>query len=112
RDEWDRLLIEDDPALASGNWQWVAAVGADMAQYPRIYNPHRQRLRCDPDGRYVREWIPELRGVPVEQWREARADSAQLPLDLSSPSGYPEPMLDHARAAREFLRRYRAFISA
>lgn len=112
RDYWNRLLVEDDPALATGNWQWTAAVGADMAQYPRIYNPQRQRVRCDPDGAYVRQWIPELRDVPVEQWRERRAESAQLKLNLSAPNGYPEPMLDHARAAREFLRRYRAFASA
>ena len=50
RDEWDRWLIEDDPALATGNWQWIAGVGADMAQYPRIYNPERQRRRYDPAG--------------------------------------------------------------
>lgn len=112
RDLWDALLIEDDPALATGNWQWAAAVGADMAQYPRIYNPQRQRVRCDPEGSYVRQWIPELRDVPLERWRENRAGSAQLALDLSAPNGYPEPMLDHARAGREFLRRYRAFVSA
>ncbi|MEO6836455.1 MAG: FAD-binding domain-containing protein [Candidatus Tumulicola sp.] len=112
RDDWDRRLIEDDPALATGNWQWIAAVGADMAQYPRIYNPERQRRRYDPDGVYVRQWVPELERVPMANWRGARADSPQLAFDLSSPGGYPQPVVDHGRAAREFLRRYRAFASA
>ena len=108
RDEWDRRLVEDDPALATGNWQWIAGVGADMAQYPRIYNPQRQRRRCDPDGTYVRRWVRELEGVPVAGWDEDRADSVQLALDLASPNRYPRPVVDHDVAAREFLRRYRA----
>ena len=48
RDEWDGYLIEDDPALAAGNWQWIAGVGADLAAYPRIYNPLKQARRFDP----------------------------------------------------------------
>ena len=64
--EWDRQLVEDDPVLAAGNWQWIAASGADMAQYPRIYNPERARRRSDPEGRYVREWIPELAHASAE----------------------------------------------
>jgi deoxyribodipyrimidine photo-lyase len=109
RAQWDRWLIEDDPALATGNWQWIAGVGADMAQYPRIYNPERQRRRYDPDGAYVRRWIAELQNVPMASWREP-ADSRQLTLDLASRNGYPRPVLKHERAARDFLRRYRAFL--
>ena len=75
RDEWDGWLIEDDVALATGNWQWIAGVGADMAQYPRIYNPERQRRRYDPAGEYVRRWIPELRQVPLEAWYGRPSDS-------------------------------------
>jgi deoxyribodipyrimidine photo-lyase len=44
------LLTEDEPALANTNWQWVAGVGADLAAYPRIYNPTRQARRYDPDA--------------------------------------------------------------
>ncbi|MBV8490332.1 MAG: deoxyribodipyrimidine photo-lyase [Candidatus Eremiobacteraeota bacterium] len=111
RDEWERWLIEDDPALATGNWQWIAGVGADMAQYPRIYNPERQRRRYDPDGRYVRRWIRELEHVPIGIWHGGRADSSQLVLELFSPQRYPSPAVDHERAAREFLARYRAFVN-
>ena len=65
RDEWDRFLIEDDPALATGNWQWVAGVGADLAAYPRIYNPVKQAHRFDPAAGYVRRWIPDSPGGPT-----------------------------------------------
>ena len=82
RDEWDRWLIEDDPALATGNWQWIAGVGADMAQYPRIYNPERQRRRYDPAGVYVRRWIRELRACRSRLWRAAREILAAAALAL------------------------------
>jgi deoxyribodipyrimidine photo-lyase len=111
REEWDRRLIEDEPAVATGNWQWIAGVGADMAQFPRIYNPDRQGRRCDPDGTYVRRWIPELRHIPPEAWRGRIADSPQLSLSLFERDAYPRPVVDHAVAARAFLARYRAFVS-
>jgi deoxyribodipyrimidine photo-lyase len=111
RDDWNRLLIEDDPAIATGNWQWIAGVGADMAQYPRIYNPERQRRRYDPEGRYVRRWVGELEDVPVETWYGRAVNSPQLALSLFAHDGYPQPYVDHDVAARAFLRRYRAFVS-
>jgi len=111
RDEWDRWLIEDDVALATGNWQWIAGVGADMAQYPRIYNPERQRHRYDPAGAYVRQWIPELARVPMEIWRGS-TESPQLMLALYAGEAYPQPAVDHASVARAFLSRYRAFASS
>lgn len=114
RDEWDRWLIEDDPSLATGNWQWVAGVGADMAQYPRIYNPQRQRQRFDPAGEYVRRWVRELEHVPVAVWnRGPEGEPAmQLALELFPPDRYPAPVLDHERVAREFLRRYREYVAS
>jgi len=111
RAEWERFLIEDDPALATGNWQWIAGVGADMAQYPRIYNPERQLRRYDPAGVYVRRWIDELRGVPLEAWEPRTRSSGQLRLALFAEGEYPPPVVDHAVAARAFLRRYREFVS-
>jgi deoxyribodipyrimidine photo-lyase len=111
RDEWNRWLIEDDPALATGNWQWIAGIGADMAQYPRIYNPERQRRRYDPAGDYVRRWVSELRHVPVETWYGRTGASAQLTLALFAGDTYPRPAVDHSDEARAFLRRYREFAS-
>lgn len=112
RSLWDEWLIEDDEALATGNWQWIAGVGADMAQYPRIYNPERQRRRYDPAGIYVRRWIPELQQVPIEAWHGQAVDSPQLMLALYARDAYPRPAVDHAVAARGFLSSYRAFASS
>ncbi len=109
REEWDRWLIEDDPALATGNWQWIAGVGADLVQYPRIYNPQKQRRRFDPLGTYVKAWVHELAHVPVGAWQSSRNDETQLALPLFVRDGYPQPIIDHEAAARGFLERYREF---
>ena len=111
RAHWNGLLIEDGPALATGNWQWIAGVGADMAQFPRIYNPERQRRRCDPAGEYVRRWIPELRHVPAQSWYGTQRDSDQIALPLFDENPYPAPIVSHTEAARRFLSRYRDFVS-
>jgi deoxyribodipyrimidine photo-lyase len=108
RDEWDRWLIEDTPALATGNWQWIAGVGADLAAYPRIYHPLKQARRFDPAASYIRRWIPELALQPDQAILDpsARGTACQLGFDLFGPQQYPAPMLDHEAAARAFLARY------
>ncbi|MBV8424779.1 MAG: deoxyribodipyrimidine photo-lyase [Candidatus Eremiobacteraeota bacterium] len=113
RDEWDRWLTEDEPALATGNWQWIAGVGADMAAYPRIYNPRTQARRCDPSGRYIRRWLPELASRSDRTLFEpdAEARQAQLSLSLFGDAAYPAPVVDHDRAAHAFLERYKREIS-
>jgi len=114
RDAWEGDLEEDDAALATGNWQWIAGVGADLAQFPRIYNPHKQARAYDAAGRYVRRWIPELRGLPVPGLAGAPRDGRepQLALPLFDAEPYPQPVVDHERAARDFLRRYAEFRGA
>jgi len=112
RDEWDRLLVEDSAALATANWQWVAGVGADLAAFPRIYNPVKQAHRFDPAADYVRRWIPELAGLPDAVIFERRDGRAQMALPLFGERGYPAPILDHETAARAFLARYRAEVEA
>jgi len=105
-----RLLIDGDEASNNGNWQWIASVGVDpQPAYRRIYNPGRQQARFDPDGVYVRRYVPELERVPdrylAEPWT--------MPDDVQRESGcrighdYPAPIVDHAQARREALRRYR-----
>jgi len=108
RDEWDRWLIEDTPALATANWQWIAGVGADLAAYPRIYNPLKQARRFDPAATYIRRWIPELALQPDSAILDpyARRATRQLGFDLFGPQQYPLPVLDHETAARDFLARY------
>jgi deoxyribodipyrimidine photo-lyase len=106
-----RLLIDGDEANNNGNWQWIASVGTDpQPAFRRIYNPARQMERHDPDGAYVRRYVPELRDVPdrylAEPWRmpeaEQRACGCMIGRD------YPEPIVDHAEARRAALARYAA----
>lgn len=105
-----RLLVDGDEANNNGNWQWIASVGTDPAPvFRRIYNPARQMETHDPDGRYVRRYVPELSVVPDEHLREPW----KMPLELQREVGcvigedYPEPIVDHAQARQEALARYR-----
>jgi deoxyribodipyrimidine photo-lyase len=105
-----RLLLDGDEASNNGNWQWIASVGVDP-QPPsrRVFNPTRQQQRFDPDGAYVREYVPELRNVPDEYLREPWTMPAQAQERASCRIGrdYPAPIVDHAEARREALVRYR-----
>jgi deoxyribodipyrimidine photo-lyase len=105
-----RLLIDGDEANNNGNWQWIASVGVDPAPaFRRIYNPARHQERYDPDGAYVRRYVPELREVPdrylAEPW--TMPVEAQREAGCMIGSDYPEPIVDHAEARRAALDRYR-----
>ena len=105
-----RLLIDGDEANNNGNWQWIASVGTDPAPaFRRIYNPALHQERYDPNGDYVRRWVPELREVPDEHLREPwkMDEEAQRAAGCVIGSDYPEPIVDHAQARREALERYR-----
>ena len=69
-----RGLVDGDPANNNGGWQWVAGTGTDAAPYFRVLNPTRQAERFDPDGDYVRRFVPELRDVPARAHPRALAD--------------------------------------
>jgi deoxyribodipyrimidine photo-lyase len=92
------LLVDGDVASNAGSWQWVAGTGVDPRQH-RIFNPTVQGKRFDPNGDYVRRYVPELTeiegGAVHEPWR----------LGLLRPAGYPEPIVDHAEAVAEFRAR-------
>lgn len=94
-------LLDADTQQNNGNWQWVAGVGTDAAPYFRIFNPTLQGRKFDPDGAYVRRWVPELAHLPNElihePWRATEP-----------PRDYPAPTLDHAEARARTLARYRA----
>lgn len=94
-------LLDADTQQNTGNWQWVAGVGTDAAPYFRIFNPTLQARKFDPDGRFVRRWLPELEAVPDEHVHEPWR--APVP-----PAAYPEPIIDHAEARQRTLARYRA----
>lgn len=88
-----QTLIDYDPAVNNGNWQWVASTGCDAQPYFRIFNPWTQQKKFDPECRYIQQWIPELRHQPpilIHNWYLAKY-RAQC-------SDYPPPMTDHAKA--------------
>ncbi len=101
---WD-TLVDADLANNAASWQWVAGCGADAAPFFRIFNPILQGEKFDPDGAYVRRWVPELGGLANDvihkPWRAK-------PLALEAAGlrfgrDYPLPIIDHDRARRRAL---------
>jgi deoxyribodipyrimidine photo-lyase len=84
-----RWLVDGDLASNQHGWQWTAGSGTDAAPYFRVFNPVDQGKKFDPDGHYIRRWVPELRECPVDQIHEPR-----------------DPIVDHATERREALARY------
>jgi len=94
---WD-TLVDADLANNTLGWQWVAGCGADAAPYFRVFNPVTQAKKFDPDGTYLRRWLPELAGVPLAQLHEPWKDPSLL-----RRSGYPPPIVDLATSRQEAL---------
>lgn len=106
-----RYLLCGDAAQNNGNWQWVASVGVDPAPaFRRVFNLVRQHERFDPDGEYVRRWVPELRDVPpgrlAEPWTMTELDQRMAGCMIGV--DYPSPVVDHRRERQRALERYRA----
>ncbi len=101
---WD-TLVDADPASNSASWQWVAGTGADASPFFRIFNPVLQGAKFDPDGIYVRRWVPELAKLPSSvihaPWTAPRPilDAAGVRLG----SSYPSPMVPHDEARARAL---------
>ncbi|MEQ1694638.1 MAG: FAD-binding domain-containing protein, partial [Hyphomicrobiaceae bacterium] len=96
---WD-TLVDADLASNAASWQWVAGCGADAAPYFRIFNPTLQGAKFDPDGTYVRRWVPELAKLPAghihEPWSAPPFVLAASGVALGNT--YPHPIVDHATA--------------
>lgn len=94
-------LIDYDPAVNNGNWQWAASTGCDAQPFFRIFNPWLQQKKFDPDAVYVKTWVEELRALaPAEihnLWK-TRPDGLE----------YPEPLVDHKARSREAKAMYEA----
>lgn len=94
-------LIDYDPAVNNGNWQWAASTGCDAQPYFRIFNPWLQQKRFDPDAVYIHHWVPELHGLDAGEihnlWKKR-------PANLK----YPIPIVDHATESAKAKKYYAA----
>jgi deoxyribodipyrimidine photo-lyase len=97
-----RHLIDGDVAANNGGWQWAAGTGTDAAPYFRIFNPTTQAKKHDPQGNYIRRWVPELSGLSAEDIHEPWQLSASQRQALGAVD-YPAPIVDHAWARQRAL---------
>ena len=80
-----RQLLDADMAANNGNWQWAAGTGCDAAPWFRVFNPSLQREKFDPEGKYVKKWVPEIHSLD-----------------------YPSPMVDHDMARKRAMEVYKS----
>lgn len=95
-----RWLADADLSSNQHGWQWTAGSGTDASPYFRVFNPTTQGKKFDPDGSYVRRWVPELADVDDRHVHDPSAAPG------GPPAGYPPPVVDHAEERREALARY------
>ncbi len=107
---WD-TLVDADLANNTMGWQWVAGCGADASPFFRIFNPITQGKKFDPDGHYVRKWVPELAALPSsfihQPWAVPPLLLAKANVTLGET--YPQPIIDHTVARNRALLAYRKF---
>jgi deoxyribodipyrimidine photo-lyase len=105
---WD-TLVDADPANNAASWQWVAGSGADAAPYFRIFNPVLQGEKFDPDGAYVRLWVPELARLSArlihKPWTATEAQLSEAGIALGET--YPRPIVDHDAARKRALESFK-----
>ncbi|MBK8046206.1 MAG: deoxyribodipyrimidine photo-lyase [Anaerolineales bacterium] len=103
-------LLDGDPAANNGGWQWTAGTGTDAAPYFRVFNPVSQGQRFDPQGAYIRRWLPELAAVDErdihEPWLMPRSDQIRAHCQIGQ--DYPAPITDHAFSRQRVLAAYKA----
>jgi deoxyribodipyrimidine photo-lyase len=104
---WD-TLVDADPGSNPANWQWVAGCGADAAPYFRVFNPVLQGEKFDPDGTYIRRWVPELAALPApaihQPWRATPLELKDAAVELGTT--YPKPIIDHRKGRERALAAY------
>lgn len=101
---WD-TLVDADLANNTLGWQWVGGCGADAAPYFRIFNPITQGEKFDPEGSYVRKWVPELAALP-NKWLHKPWEATEGELRMAGVTlgiTYPKPIVDHNKARQEAL---------
>ena len=99
-------LLDYDAASNILSWQWSAGTGVDPQPYFRIFNPYMQSKKFDPQGEYIRRWIPELRGVdPNILHDEAKLSKADF-------NGYPRPLVDHKSSSKRAVEYFRKVLKS
>lgn len=103
---WFReTLVDADLANNIGGWQWVAGCGVDAAPYFRVFNPVTQGKKFDPEGLYVKKWLPQLAGLPPhyrhEPWNAPEVVLQEAGIVLGR--DYPRPVVDHGQARKKAL---------
>jgi deoxyribodipyrimidine photo-lyase len=98
-------LVDGDLAANNGNWQWCASTGTDAMQGYRIFNPTLQSEKFDPEGDYLRRYVPELSRVQTKWIHEPQLmpQEEQVRARCRIGSDYPEPIVDHRQARQEYL---------
>lgn len=102
-------LVDADPASNAASWQWVAGSGADASPYFRIFNPFTQGEKFDPNGDYVRKFVPELSKLP-KKYIHRPWEAPQNVLDYAGVKlgeTYPKPIVDHKEAREKALAAYK-----
>ena len=110
-------LVDGDLASNQHGWQWTAGTGTDASPYYRVFNPVLQGKKFDPDGEYVRRYVPELRDMSTrfihEPWSAPLTAGALFDVDMAEgPASYPAPIVDHATERVEALARLAEIRSA
>ncbi|WP_337266850.1 cryptochrome/photolyase family protein [Oryzifoliimicrobium ureilyticus] len=114
-EEWFRdTLLDADPANNAASWQWVAGSGADASPFFRIFNPITQGEKFDPNGDYIRRYVPELAKLDTAYIHKPFAAPASVLENASVVLGktYPKPIVDHATARNRALDAYKAVKSS
>lgn len=99
-------LTDYSPMQNSGGWQWTVGNGTDAAPYFRIFNPWTQQKDHDAECKYIKKWIPELKGVPekaIHEWDKCCGEYRAKGVN------YPAPIVDHDKARKETLDTYNKY---
>lgn len=92
-------LVDYDPAVNNGNWQWAASTGCDAQPYFRIFNPWLQQKKFDPECTYIKKWIPELAKASIKEIHNHFKKSIE--------ADYPQPMVEHSVEAKKTIAQFK-----